>query len=119
MDRPKDSQKPIRSGRRDAPSSDSGSLSYRTLYLISYNSISAVLWYIVLWRVLLTASTFGYEHVYASVGEFTKWTQTLALLEVVHSVAGMTFRALLQPLAATYFSSLRLLPLQVLSVPRS
>lgn len=30
----------------------------------------------------------GFENVYGGVGEFAKWTQTGALLEVVHALVG-------------------------------
>jgi len=60
----------------------------QTQYLILYNLICAVLWTAVLGRVLLLIPLVGFEHVNGGVGEFAKWTQTLALLEVVHSALG-------------------------------
>ncbi|KAL0640789.1 hypothetical protein Q9L58_000096 [Maublancomyces gigas] len=57
--------------------------------LIAYNAISCVLWLGVLGRTVLAFSSAGSENVYASVGEYTKWTQTLALLEIVHIVLGL------------------------------
>lgn len=59
--------------------------SFKTQYLIAYNLTSALLWSAVLGRVLLLIPSVGYANVYSGVGEFAKWTQTLALLEVVHS----------------------------------
>lgn len=59
-------------------------------YLVSYNLVCAVLWTAVLGRVILLVPLVGFGNVHGGVGEFTKWTQTLALLEVVHSALGMT-----------------------------
>ncbi|WPG99505.1 PTPLA-domain-containing protein [Acrodontium crateriforme] len=63
--------------------------SYRSLYLILYNFVSAVLWSVVLGRVLLIAPIHGYWNTYAGVGQFTKWTQTLAGMEVLHALTGV------------------------------
>jgi len=57
-------------------------------YLISYNLVCALLWFAILARVLILIPLVGFENVYGGVGEFAKWTQTLALLEVVHSALG-------------------------------
>lgn len=61
-------------------------------YLVAYNAISAVLWSVVLGRTLSTLAANGLDKgpavVYPAVGEWTKWTQTLAALEVVHSLLG-------------------------------
>lgn len=37
----------------------------------------------------------GFGRVYPGVGQFAKWTQTVALLEVLHSAVGMFFPTLL------------------------
>ena len=71
---------------------DTRSTSHRRLqtqYLIVYNLVCAVLWTVVLGRVIILVPLVGYGNVHGGVGEFTKWTQTLALLEVVHSTLGM------------------------------
>src|SRR3954470_24575265 len=60
----------------------------KTQYLILYNFFSALAWMIVLGRVLLLVPLVGFGRVYPAVGHFTKWTQTMALLEVVHSATG-------------------------------
>jgi very-long-chain (3R)-3-hydroxyacyl-CoA dehydratase len=65
------------------------SSSLRTQYLILYNFISMILWLVVLGRVCLLVPLVGFGQVYRGAGNFTKWTQTLALLEVVHSAVGM------------------------------
>ncbi|KAF5265579.1 hypothetical protein FOXYS1_3606 [Fusarium oxysporum] len=58
-------------------------------YLIFYNFISAVLWSVVLGRTAMLVSAYGPEYVYPNTGQYTKWTQTLAGLEVLHSLLGM------------------------------
>jgi len=59
----------------------------KTGYLTLYNFASAVLWVTVLGRTALTASRPA-GTVYGVTGEFVKWTQTLALMEVGHSLFG-------------------------------
>jgi len=60
-------------------------------YLILYNLASTVLWLAVLGRVVLLVPLVGFENVYGGVGEFAKWTQTLAVLEILHSLIGTYF----------------------------
>ena len=88
MDRPSDSQKPQSNSQQRDKSTTSAQTTPRNLYLILYNSVSAISWSVVLGQVILTASSYGPKHVFEGVGEFTKWTQTLAVLEIVHSVIG-------------------------------
>ena len=89
MDRPADSQTPetAKTGRA-APGSTSP-LSAKTYYLILYNFVSAALWLIVLGRVISTTALKGTSDVFYDVGLFTKGTQTLAVLEIVHSLSGL------------------------------
>ena len=93
MDRPGDSQRPAQAQQQPKPVKEVPP-TYRSLYLILYNFVSVTLWLVVLGRTLLIAGTFGSGHVYEGVGELTKWTQTLAALEVVHSLVGMNIRYL-------------------------
>ncbi|KAL1303907.1 hypothetical protein AAFC00_000361 [Neodothiora populina] len=60
-------------------------------YLIAYNFVSAILWSTVLGRVLMVGLIHGFSgsNVYLGVGEFAKWTQTLAALEVLHAAVGL------------------------------
>lgn len=58
-------------------------------YLIFYNFVSAVQWSVVLGRTVLLLGLYGPEYVYPNAGQYTKWTQTLAGLEVLHSLLGM------------------------------
>ncbi|KAF2396778.1 PTPLA-domain-containing protein [Trichodelitschia bisporula] len=61
-----------------------------TLYLTLYNFVSAALWTGVLIRTVQIGVLGGEPRgVYTGIGEYTKWTQTLALLEVAHSVLGI------------------------------
>jgi len=59
-----------------------------TYFLILYNSVSAILWSAVLGRVILIAAIHSYGRVFLGVSEYAKWTQTLAILEVVFSITG-------------------------------
>lgn len=69
-------------------------------YLVGYNALSAALWSVVLVRTAQTLYSQGPAAVYPTIGEWTKWTQTLAGLEIVHSVLGsFVFLHLLQPLS--------------------
>ncbi|KAH9216350.1 tyrosine phosphatase-like protein, partial [Leptodontidium sp. 2 PMI_412] len=65
------------------------SSSPKTQYLILYNFVNAVLWLTVLGRVVLLVPLVGFGRVYPGVGRFCKWTQTLAVLEVVHAATGL------------------------------
>ncbi|KAF1968177.1 PTPLA-domain-containing protein, partial [Bimuria novae-zelandiae CBS 107.79] len=60
-------------------------------YLIAYNAISATLWFGVLAQVVLLAAREGVESgkVYAGLERYTRVTQSLAGLEVVHSLLGV------------------------------
>lgn len=69
----------------------------KTQYLILYNFVSAILWLVVLGRVLLLVPLVGFGRVYPAVGQFTKWTQTMALLEVVHAATGTLAKFHLSP----------------------
>ncbi|KAF4631831.1 hypothetical protein G7Y89_g6299 [Cudoniella acicularis] len=65
------------------------SSSTKTQYLILYNFVSALLWLVVLGRVVLLVPLVGFGRTYKGVGRFAKWTQTMALLEVVHAATGV------------------------------
>lgn len=70
---------------------DRASSSHRQLthqYLILYNLSCATLWLAVFGRVILLIPLVGTQRVYGGVGDFTKWTQTVAVLEVLHSAFG-------------------------------
>lgn len=60
-------------------------------YLISYNAISAALWFGVLAQVLLIAPSQGLESgkVYEGLERYARLTQSLAGLEILHSLVGL------------------------------
>lgn len=58
-------------------------------YLIAYNSLSAFFWGCILVRLLILFPLVGFKFVSGGVADFTKWVQTIALLEVVHSILGL------------------------------
>ncbi|KAI4147635.1 MAG: hypothetical protein LQ340_005469 [Diploschistes diacapsis] len=58
-------------------------------YLLIYNLASAILWFSVLVRVLVLIPLVGYQNVYGGVGDFARWVQTGALLEIVHAALGL------------------------------
>jgi len=82
-----DTQEKSDTGRKPGPKPLQSSPS-KTQYLIFYNFVSAVLWLAVLGRVVLLVPVVGFARVYPGVGRFTKWTQTMAVLEIVHSATG-------------------------------
>lgn len=79
----------------DRPSASRQQL--KSQYLTLYNFVSAILWVAVFGRVVLLIPLVGAQNVYGGVGEFTKWTQTVALLEVLHSALGTKPRLLCPP----------------------
>ncbi|KAL8694470.1 MAG: hypothetical protein Q9218_000883 [Villophora microphyllina] len=58
-------------------------------YLSAYNSVCALLWLSIFGRVVMLVPLTGYESVYEGAGDFTKWTQTVAVLEILHSAFGL------------------------------
>ncbi|KAF3902886.1 hypothetical protein AA313_de0208512 [Arthrobotrys entomopaga] len=64
-------------------------LKLKANYLVAYNTLSSVLWAVVLTRAILISARDGFDKVYDGVGEYTKWTQTLAAMEIVHALAGI------------------------------
>lgn len=84
---PPPQDKPTRSPRPSSSSNKQASVA-KTGYLVLYNFISAILWATVLGRVLVIAGFASFPKVYLGVGAFAKWTQTLAVLEVVHALLG-------------------------------
>lgn len=60
----------------------------KNAYLILYNLASASAWGLVLYSTVLTLVNSGPQSVYVTTGEFTKWTQTAAAMEILHSLFG-------------------------------
>lgn len=65
----------------------------KTSYLVLYNAVSALAWSVVLFRAVSIFAKDGYPFVVTGVGEWTKWTQTVAGLEVLHSLLGKPDRS--------------------------
>lgn len=63
-------------------------MSLKNGYLILYNTLSCFAWAVVLGRTLGTFFLHGPAFVPLTVGEWTQWTQTMAGLEVLHSLFG-------------------------------
>ena len=68
-------------------------------FLILYNAVSATLWSVVLGRVLTIGLVFGLSRVYSGTGNFLRWTQTLAILEIIFSATGTLHRELFSGLS--------------------
>ncbi|KAL9633256.1 MAG: hypothetical protein Q9204_003470 [Flavoplaca sp. TL-2023a] len=58
-------------------------------YLTAYNAICALLWLSVFGRTVVILPITAVESVYEAAGDFTKWTQTVAILEILHSAFGL------------------------------
>lgn len=67
--------------------------SAKSSYLILYNGTFAALWLTLLVRILALGPLSSYEKTYDAVGDFAKWIQTAALLEVVHAALGQSFQS--------------------------
>ena len=62
----------------------------KTKYLIFYNLISAGLWVAVIQRVVTQSVVHSRPaQLYDVVGTWARWTQTLALMEIMHSLVGV------------------------------
>lgn len=88
MNRTDDSRKALSTQRQKDKPVHAVPPSSRSFYLIIYNLVSALLWSVVLGRTLYIAGIYGYDQLYTGIGAFTKWTQTLAGLEVLHALIG-------------------------------
>lgn len=73
----------------DARARERDVVPWRVRYLQVYNLVSCMAWVTVLGRVLLLLALVGFEHVHGGVGTWLRWTQTMAGLEVLHSLSGM------------------------------
>ncbi|KAL2854344.1 tyrosine phosphatase-like protein [Aspergillus pseudoustus] len=62
-------------------------MSASKVYLLLYNSVSALLWL----RILLTiVASYSDPEIYTIVETWTRWTQTLAVIEILHATTGIT-----------------------------
>ncbi|KAI8841735.1 tyrosine phosphatase-like protein [Chytridium lagenaria] len=62
-------------------------------YLILYNTVSALAWWWCTFRVVQNAASV--ETTFAEIGEVVKWVQTMAALEILHSLLGFVKSPLL------------------------
>lgn len=58
------------------------------VYLIGYNAISALLWSLIFTRTALTVVADGPEGVYPAVRILLLFTQSMAVLDVLHASLG-------------------------------
>lgn len=58
-------------------------------YLVAYNAVSGFLWAAVFLRLVILFPLVGSKFISGGLEEFTRWVQTLMLLEVVHSAIGI------------------------------
>jgi len=58
-------------------------------YLQVFNAFSAIMWGVVLIRLLVLYPLVGHDFVSEGVAVFLSWTQTLAVLEVFHALIGI------------------------------
>jgi len=63
-------------------------------YLTIYNTLSCGLWSVVLLRTLLLLPLVGPDQIHPALHTFTKYTQTLAVLEVFHILLGLLLTTL-------------------------
>ncbi|KAL4892120.1 tyrosine phosphatase-like protein [Aspergillus ambiguus] len=59
----------------------------KRIYLLAYNAISALLWFRILLAVLTAPSP---TTVYTPLEPWTRWTQTLAVADILHAAVGIT-----------------------------
>src|SRR5262249_32917078 len=79
-----------------ASKSSSEPSALKKYYLALYNFVSAVAWLTVLGRVVMLATMRGPSFVALGVADWTKWTQTMAGMEILHAALG-TFLLRLLP----------------------
>ncbi|GKZ30387.1 hypothetical protein AbraIFM66950_008957 [Aspergillus brasiliensis] len=63
--------------------------SLRTTYLVTYNTINALLWL----HIFSSIALFPFQSpqtTYATLEPWTRWTQTIAILEILHAKLGLT-----------------------------
>ncbi|RAH66881.1 putative membrane protein [Aspergillus aculeatinus CBS 121060] len=66
-------------------------MSLKTSYLLIYNTINALLWTRILFTLLSSIVLLvPPKTLYTTLEPWTRWTQTLASLEILHSALGLT-----------------------------
>ncbi|RDH34536.1 tyrosine phosphatase-like protein [Aspergillus welwitschiae] len=61
----------------------------RTIYLVTYNSINALLWLYIFSSIVVSPFQ-SPQTTYATLEPWTRWTQTIAILEILHASLGLT-----------------------------
>ena len=61
----------------------------KTTYLLSYNLLSLIFWSAILGRLILLIFLVGPPNIYGGLGDLTRYTQTLAILEIIHAGLGI------------------------------
>lgn len=72
---------PLQSTSRDL-------LSLTRSYLWAYNTICAIFWLRIFLSTITTLTSPTIAAVHASLEPWTRWTQTLAVLEILHAATG-------------------------------
>lgn len=62
----------------------------KLVYLITYNLVSTVAWLVLLACTVSVNGMEGPSFVYPEIGDWVRWTQTLAGLEILHAALGMS-----------------------------
>ncbi|KAE9972166.1 hypothetical protein BLS_004168 [Venturia inaequalis] len=100
--------------KSSSKSSPATGMTPKKSYLIAYNAISCALWATILYRTILIVGpdllgggkkeegigaslklnifgeeAKGYEMLFGETGEFVKWAQTAAMMEILHSLFGL------------------------------
>lgn len=65
----------------------------RKVYLMVYNALCASLWL----RVLVTVLRTPVQEAYTELECWTRWTQTVAILEILHAAAGKSHISIILP----------------------
>jgi very-long-chain (3R)-3-hydroxyacyl-CoA dehydratase len=86
------SDRAARPSRAPRPQKEASAL--KTWYLVAYNSVCAVLWATVLGYAVAVPLYKGFPFVYLVANGFVRWTQTVAILEIFHSIFGEQSTAL-------------------------
>ncbi|PWY72866.1 PTPLA-domain-containing protein [Aspergillus eucalypticola CBS 122712] len=63
--------------------------SLRTTYLATYNTINALLWLYIFSSIILSPFQ-SPQTIYVTLEPWTRWTQTIAILEILHAALGLT-----------------------------
>lgn len=61
----------------------------KSLYLLAYNTLNTLLWlYILITTLTLSTSTSASPSLYTTVEPSARWTQSVAIAEIIHAALG-------------------------------